>query len=153
MKNLPRRFRDFKKHFARLREEISLLYDKVKDERRKKEPLLERKKRKELWLYPFVITVSAILILMGLEFSTGSIAYIFLGTAFFIHPIYWSAYFVSLRRALTLGKYASSTFNFVHTFILGTVEATYRFSATGNILVPAAIRLNGLRKIGIQKTT
>lgn len=136
MKNLPKRFGDFKKHFDRLRAKISMLDAMIVEESKKKESLSRKKKMKTLWFYPLILALSAIVLLLGLKFTAGTLTYLFFGVAVAIQLVYWSAYIVSRNRARTVGRYASTPFSMAHTFVLGVVHALYRFSATGDILVP-----------------
>jgi hypothetical protein len=143
MRNLPKRFRDFNSHFEKLHSKVLELEGIIKEERKKREPSFKKKRAETLRQYPIILVLSAVLLLTGLEFTTGTMAYSLIGLSAVLQVCFWMIYGLRRESSRMVGKYASPTFDQLHTFVIGLVHAMYQLSSTSDVLSPTRIYFRG----------
>ncbi len=136
MKNLPRRFKDFKKNFQGLRVEVKKMKQLVEKEHRKRKAAFSKKKRRTTHTYPLFAFFSAIAVFLATQAGSTPVRIAFIAIAAFAQLVYWTTYLLIWRSFYRVDKYSSWTFNNVQIFLFALAQGLYKFIATGDILTP-----------------
>jgi len=134
--HLPSQFDSFKALSQELYAGVKKIERIVKRELGRREPLIEKKKRRALAVSPFFIVLSAVLTFLGLQMFTGYVAIMFLVGALVLQLSYWTAYLWLSRSVDTVGRYPSLAFRQVHFFTFAFAQSLYTFMTTANVLAP-----------------
>jgi len=136
LRNLPKRFENFRESFQRLSIEVRKLKELVEREHNKRKTIFSKKRRRILRIYPLVVVLSAVFTLAGIQFAMHPLVILFLVAALFPQLVYWVIYLMMWRRFNKVGRYSSSAFSQIQVFIFALTQAFYKFIATGDILTP-----------------
>lgn len=110
----------------------------VEKEQDRRKTTRDKKRRKRLALYPFFAAISIVLGFMGLYMFTGYTTLVLLTGAALISLLYWIAYALFWKSFNAPRRFPSFAFRQIHFFALSFTQSLYKFSATANVLSPAA---------------
>ena len=136
LENLPRRIREFQKEWKTLCKRIEDIREHVEKEYNERKPMIARKKRGVLRVYPLVAALSIALFIMCLQPSLASWWMAFLSVALISQAVYWAIFYRARRSFHKVTKYPSEPFNMTQLFLLALTEAIYGYVTTEDILTP-----------------
>ena len=143
MKNLPKRFKRFKKLHRELCYRLKKIREQVLREHEKRKGAFSRKKRRILIIYPLFAALSITLSLTGLLWTPlDYVAVSMLAVAALLQISYWSTYFFVHRSFNRVGHYSSPEFDRVHLYILASTQVIHKFVANADLLNPAETKLH-----------
>jgi hypothetical protein len=134
--HLPSQLESFRILSRELYQRIRKIGKSVEKELGDRQPLIAKKKRKRLVIFPIFTVLSVILVFMGLQMFTDYVTVLFLATALLLQFSYWIAYLSFSRSFNTVARYTSPTFREAHLFTFAFTESLYEFMAAANILAP-----------------
>jgi len=136
LKHLPKRFETFRSEFQRLSTEVKKIERMTGTECKKREPLIAKKKRRMLLIYPFAMAISAVLAFVGFTIDSGFASISFMTAAILLNAVYWLIYYLRWKSFYTIRRYPSPAFSRVQLFLLAFAQATHKFLATSDVLTP-----------------
>ncbi len=137
---LPRRLKKFRKEFQRIASSIGAIIVRVQEESRKREQAVKKKSRRNLYAYPIVAILSAVLVLAGFYDRTMLLMISFTIVAALLQVSYWAVFYSRWKRFHRAGQYPSQPFTKVQLFTLAFTQAIYRFIATYDVIIPTKER-------------
>ena len=134
--HLPSQLESFRILSRELYQRTKKIGKSVERELSDRQPLIAKKKRRRLAVFPIFIALSAILAFMSLRMFTDYVTILFLAIALLLQFSYWSAYLSFSRSFNTVARYTSPTFREVNLFTFAFTQSLYQFMATANLLTP-----------------
>jgi len=136
LEKLPSRIKEFQKEWKTLCKRIQKIQEHVKKLYDERKPLIAKKRRKMLRIYPFVIVLSIAFLILGFQPFPVSWWITFLSAALASQVFYWFAFYRVWRSLHKAAKYPSQAFSRIQIFILALTEAIYGYIATEDVLTP-----------------
>ena len=136
LEKLPSRIKEFRKEWKLLCKRIEKIRGYVKKLYDERKPLIAKKRRKMLRIYPFVIVLSIAFLILGFQPLQTPLWMTFLSAALASQVFYWVAFYRMWRSLHKAAKYPNQAFSRIQIFILALTEAIYGYIATEDVLTP-----------------
>jgi len=133
---VPNRVKEFRKEWKTLCKSVEKIREHVEKEYDQRKPMIERKKRKMLRIYPLFVALSILFSLMTLLPYLALWRTTFLSVALVLQVFYWILFYRVWRSLHKVTKYPSQAFSRIQLFVLALTEAIYGYVTTGDVLTP-----------------
>jgi len=134
LEKLPARIKEFQKEWKIFCKRIENVREHVEKEYSERKPVIVRKKRKMLRIYPLVLALSVIFFILSFQPSIANWWIAFLSTALILQVFCWIAFYRMWRSFSKITKYPSQAFSMVQLSILALTEAVFGYVTTEDVL-------------------
>jgi cation transport ATPase len=135
--HLPSQFESLEVLFKELYGKMKKTEKTLQKEKAKRKTSQNKKQRRRLTIYPFIIVLSIILALLGFQMFSGYVTVALVMSGMLLQLFYWATYVLFLRSLNAPRRYPSFAFRQVHFFSFALAESLYMFTTTANVLTPA----------------
>lgn len=134
VESIPNRIKQFKREWASLCLKILRIQERVDEEHKKRTADIAKKQRQILYVSPFFVALSVLLLVLGLLIASFPWSVTFATIGLLVQAFYWTAAYFKSRSNKKITKYPSLCFSSIHTILFASTEAVFGYLATEGIL-------------------